>query len=96
MPDPEYGEHAQANEYTKPALELGTHVAPPGMAFYTGKQFTADYRNRVETVEPFISGWLNEKQQTSRGRAVDVINLPDGSILVADDYADAIYRITYN
>ena len=64
--------------------------------FYTGKQFTADYRNRVETVEPFISGWLNEKQQTSRGRAVDVINLPDGSILVADDYADAIYRITYN
>ena len=51
--------------------------------------------NRVESVEPFISGWLNEKQQTSWGRPVDVINLPDGSILVSDDYADAIYRITY-
>lgn len=36
------------------------------------------------------------KKQTSRGRPVDVINLPDGSILVSDDYADAIYRITYN
>jgi glucose/arabinose dehydrogenase len=49
----------------------------------------------VESVEPFISGWLNEKEQTSWGRPVDVINLPDGSILVSDDYADAIYRITY-
>jgi hypothetical protein len=63
LPDPGYGEYAQANEYAKPALELGAHVAPLGMAFYTGKQFTADYRNRVESVEPFISGWLNEKNK---------------------------------
>jgi glucose/arabinose dehydrogenase len=26
---------------------------------------------------------------------VDVANLPDGSILVSDDYAGAIYRISY-
>ncbi len=120
--DPEYGEHAQLDEYTRPALELGAHVAPLGMVFYTGKQFPVDYHgrifiaehgswnrstksgyrvisvklngNRVESVEPFISGWLNEKEQTSWGRPVDVINLPDGSMLVSDDYADAIYRIT--
>jgi hypothetical protein len=55
--------HAQANEYTKPAIELGADVAPLDMAFYTGKQFTADYRNRGESVEPFISGWLNEKNK---------------------------------
>lgn len=61
LPGTGYGEHAQANEYTKPALELGAHVAPLGMALYRGKQLTADYRNRVESVEPFISGWLNEK-----------------------------------
>jgi glucose/arabinose dehydrogenase len=123
LPDPEYGEHARMGEYTKPALELGAHVAPLGMAFYTGRQFPAEYRNRlfiaehgswnrstksgyrvisvklndgrVESVAPFISGWLNEKEQTSWGRPVDVISLPDGSILVSDDFADAIYRITY-
>ena len=63
MPDTEYGEHAQANEYTKPALELGAHLAPLGMALYTGKLSTADYRNRVESVEPLISGWLYEKNK---------------------------------
>ena len=42
---------------------IGAHVAPLGMAFYTGKRFTADYRNRVESVEPFISGWLNQKNK---------------------------------
>jgi glucose/arabinose dehydrogenase len=26
---------------------------------------------------------------------VDIELLPDGSMLVSDDYADAIYRITY-
>jgi glucose/arabinose dehydrogenase len=29
------------------------------------------------------------------GRPVDVANMPDGSILVSDDYAGAIYRISY-
>ena len=86
--------HAQANEYAKPALELGAHVAPLGMALYTGKRSTADYRNRGESVELFISRWLNQKT-ISRGRPVVVINLPDGSILVSDDYADAICLISY-
>jgi len=121
--DPEFGEHAQTDEYTRPALELGAHVAPLGMVFYTGKQFPAEYHNsifiaehgswnrstksgyrvisvklngsKLESVEPFITGWLDEHEQSSWGRPVDVINLPDGSILVSDDYADAIYRITY-
>jgi hypothetical protein len=63
LPGPEYGEHAQANEYIQSLHSVGAHVAPLGMAFYTGKQFTADYRNRGESVEPFISGWLNEKNK---------------------------------
>ena len=40
------------------------------------------------------SGWI-EGDRTFLGRPNDVINAPDGSILVADDWAGAIYRISY-
>jgi glucose/arabinose dehydrogenase len=43
----------------------------------------------------FASGWLNQDGRTRWGRPVDVLLLPDGSILVSDDMAGVIYRITY-
>ena len=43
--------------------------------------------------EPFATGWL--QGQSVWGRPSDVLVLPDGSLLVADDYAGAIYRIVY-
>jgi glucose/arabinose dehydrogenase len=43
--------------------------------------------------EPFMTGWLQNGDVW--GRPSDVLVLPDGSLLVADDYAGAIYRITY-
>ncbi|HKX54664.1 MAG TPA: PQQ-dependent sugar dehydrogenase, partial [Xanthomonadales bacterium] len=48
----------------------------------------------VEGMQPFVSGWL--QGQEDWGRPADVLQLPDGSLLVADDKANAIYRITYN
>jgi glucose/arabinose dehydrogenase len=42
----------------------------------------------------FAAGWLNTDGQYD-GRPVDVIELRDGSLLVSDDFANAIYRITY-
>nr|WP_245249615.1 PQQ-dependent sugar dehydrogenase [Methanolinea mesophila] len=43
--------------------------------------------------EPFASGWL--QGASAWGRPVDVLTLPDGSLLVSDDQAGAIYRIWY-
>lgn len=45
--------------------------------------------------EVFADGWLDESNQTQTGRPVDVLQMPDGSILVSDDYAGRIYRISY-
>lgn len=45
--------------------------------------------------KPFAEGWLNEDTGEYLGRPVDVAQLPDGSILVSDDFAGAIYRIWY-
>lgn len=44
--------------------------------------------------EVFAEGWL--EGDTNWGRPVDVETLPDGSILISDDQANAIYRVTYS
>ncbi len=46
--------------------------------------------------ETFIDGWLDEETQEQFGRPVDLLFLDDGSLLISDDYADAIYRVTYD
>jgi glucose/arabinose dehydrogenase len=51
--------------------------------------------NKVTSHEVFASGWLDEATQKVWGRPVDVLVLPDGSMLVSDDYANVIYRISY-
>ena len=43
--------------------------------------------------EPFAEGFLQGRQ--AWGRPVDLLQMPDGSLLVSDDTAGAIYRITY-
>lgn len=43
---------------------------------------------------PFAEGWMDENGEYL-GRPVDVANLRDGSILVSDDLAGAVYRIAY-
>jgi glucose/arabinose dehydrogenase len=45
--------------------------------------------------EVFADGWLDPSTNTYRGRPVDVAVMKDGSLLVSDDYAGAIYRISY-
>lgn len=49
--------------------------------------------NKVESVTVFAEGWL--EGGAAWGRPVDIEFLPDGSMLVSDDAAGAIYRITY-
>ena len=44
--------------------------------------------------EPFAEGWLDE-DGAYLGRPVDVAPMRDGSLLVSDDFAGAVYRITY-
>lgn len=49
--------------------------------------------NEAVAYETFASGWL--QGESAWGRPADVLVLPDGSLLVSDDQAGAIYRITY-
>lgn len=51
--------------------------------------------NEVISYKPFAEGWLNQEEDEAWGRPVDVEFLPDGSMLLSDDFADVIYRIHY-
>ena len=44
-------------------------------------------------VEPFMTGFVANNQYL--GRPVDFLVMKDGSLLVSDDHAGAIYRISY-
>ncbi|WP_258103432.1 sorbosone dehydrogenase family protein [Marinoscillum sp. MHG1-6] len=121
--DPEFGDKYPCSDFKKPVQNLGPHVAPLGLKFYTENMFPAEYKNTIFIAEhgswnrskkigyritmvkerngvgqsytPFITGWLNEATQSSWGRPVDVLILPDGSMLISDDQSGTIYRVTY-
>ncbi|MDX1570661.1 MAG: PQQ-dependent sugar dehydrogenase [Xanthomonadales bacterium] len=122
VPDPEFGQQRDCDEFRPPAQPLGPHVAPLGMKFYTGSMFPAPYRGRVfiaehgswnrsskigyrvtmvtlgedqEAIayETFAEGWLQGEENW--GRPADIQLAPDGSMLVADDQAGVIYRISF-
>ncbi|HET9820619.1 MAG TPA: PQQ-dependent sugar dehydrogenase [Burkholderiaceae bacterium] len=46
--------------------------------------------------EVFAEGFLDPATGSYRGRPVDVAVWKDGSLLISDDYAGAIYRVTYS
>jgi len=122
--DPEYGSKRPCSEFVAPAQNLGAHVAPLGLKFYTGNMFPASYKNQIILAEhgswnrskksgyklslvkivngksagyeTFAQGWMDDATQKVWGRPVDVLIMPDGSMLVSDDQADVIYRIAYS
>jgi glucose/arabinose dehydrogenase len=47
----------------------------------------------VKSSEPFLTGFLQNNNYI--GRPVDVMNMPDGSMLISDDWNGAVYRVTY-
>jgi glucose/arabinose dehydrogenase len=108
----------------KPDYALGSHVAPLGLAFYTGKSFPQHYQggafigmhgswNRSNLVgykvafvpfqngkpsgpiEDFLTGFLpNPKSAEVYGRPVGVAVWTDGSLLVADDGSNKVWRVS--
>lgn len=119
--DPDFGNLGECSKSVPPARELGAHVAPLGLRFYTGKNFPEPYRgqifiaehgswnrstlsgyritrakldgDKVIAYEPFVVGFHRGNQVF--GRPVDLLQMEDGSLLISDDRAGALYRVTY-
>jgi glucose/arabinose dehydrogenase len=54
-----------------------------------------DAMGKVSGQEVMVSGWLDQATQEAWGRPVDVQQLADGSLLISDDVANCIYRLSY-
>ncbi len=48
----------------------------------------------VDKYEEFVTGWMENER--AWGRPVDLLVMPDGSLLISDDTASAVYRVTYS
>ena len=112
LPDPEFGGARDCDEFARPALLTGAHVANLGMDFTSAgdaiialhgswnRSVKVGYsvkrarivEGEVTSYEDYAEGWLR-KDGSVWGRPVDIAVLPDGGVLVSDDYADAIYLI---
>ena len=65
---------------------------------YQVVRVAVDAQGRAGAPEPFLQGFLQvdgSGRETVWGRPADVLPLPDGSLLVSDDLAGAIYRVRY-
>ncbi len=47
------------------------------------------------TITPFLTGFLDAQTDAFWGRPVDVLQMPDGALLVTDEQNGAIYRVSY-
>ena len=57
-----------------------------------------DAQGKNARQEVFVDGWLQvdaSGREDVWGRPADVLELPDGSLLISDDRAGAIYRVSY-
>ncbi|MFV1979965.1 MAG: sorbosone dehydrogenase family protein [Rhodothermia bacterium] len=52
-----------------------------------------DTEGVVTSYETFIDGWLEDEE--AWGRPVDLENMPGGSLLISDDKAGVVYKVTY-
>ncbi|KYG74317.1 sorbosone dehydrogenase [Roseivirga spongicola] len=58
-------------------------------------RFVQIENDKVVKSEIFADGWLDTENNKGWGKPVDIMEMPDGSILVSDDVNHCIYRITY-
>jgi glucose/arabinose dehydrogenase len=131
-PDPVWGAKDPGDKVAStitPDVLFHAHNAPTGLAFYTGSNFPAEYKNdafvslhgswnagnptgykvvRVHFVngkpvngyENFATGFWNGMGKPGEpakvwGRPVGLAVAKDGSLLVADDVANVVWRVTY-
>jgi len=119
--DPEFGNIDSGFTNIDPILELGAHVAPTGITFYSGDMFPDEFQNNlfitlhgswnrsskvgykvirvtlneagdIISSNDFITGWLDGQSVLGRPSAPFIMS--DGSMLVSDDKANRIYRVT--
>jgi glucose/arabinose dehydrogenase len=81
-PDPEFGKLGSCSKAVPPALQLGPHVAPLAVRFYTGKQFPAAYQNQA-----FIAQHGSWNRSTPIGYRIMLVKLNGDRVAGYEEFA---------
>jgi glucose/arabinose dehydrogenase len=85
--DPEFAAGRRCSEFVAPMAKLGPHVAALGLAFNTGSQFPAQYRNQLFVAE---HGSWNRSQKI--GYRVALITLADNQVATDTVFIDGFLQ----
>ena len=81
--DPEYGSGQNCANYVSPVQNLGPHVAPLGLTFYTGDMFPEEYRNQAFIAEH--GSWNRSKKI---GYRIMLVRFEDGQAVSYEPFAE--------
>jgi glucose/arabinose dehydrogenase len=105
--DPEFGKNKKCTDYTAPVEKMGPHVAPLGIQYYRNASFPATHNNKFFIAKhgswnrTIKNGYVVDMVDATpdgkliSGRPVDLEIYKDGSLLISDDFANCIYRVSY-
>ncbi|OUT94163.1 MAG: sorbosone dehydrogenase [Flammeovirgaceae bacterium TMED32] len=74
--DPEFGQDKSCENYRSPAFNLGPHVAPLGLKFYTGNMFPPSYKNKI--IIPEHGSWNRSKNAGHTGHKLSLVTEENG------------------
>ncbi|SFU87056.1 c-type cytochrome [Pseudoduganella namucuonensis] len=87
LPDPEFGKGRACEQYVAPVAKLGPHVAPLGLAFYTGTRFPQQYRNNL-----FVAEHGSWNRENKIGYKVSLVTLYDSKVVSTTTFIDGFLR----
>ena len=85
--DPEFGQGKNCDDYTKPSLLLGPHVAALGMRFYTSNLFPSDYNGGI-----FIAQHGSWNRSIPIGYQVVFVKMENGKAVSATPFASGFLQ----
>jgi glucose/arabinose dehydrogenase len=83
IPDPEYGDQRPCSDFVPPVQNLGAHVAPLGVKFYTGDMFPETYRGQV-----FIAEHGSWNRSSKVGYRITMVTLDGNEAVSYEPFID--------
>jgi len=88
--DPDFAALGRCEDSTPPAQELGPHVSPLGMKFYTGDMFPSEYQNQIFIAEH--GSWNRSKEAGKTGYRITLVRLKDNKAISYEPFMEGFLQ----
>ncbi len=88
--DPEFGDKRDCEEFVRPVQNLGPHVAPLGVEFYTGTMFPSDYTGKIIIAEH--GSWNRSSEAGHTGHRLTIVSEVNGEGTSYESFVSGFLR----